>query len=741
MYKEFIEKANKKHNNRYDYSKVEYKNSKTKVIIICPKHGEFKQSPNSHLRGSGCLFCGKEKIRNSGTRFKQSFIKKANQKHSCKYEYSKVDYKNSVTPVIIICPEHGEFEQTPTDHLRYGCVSCSKDEFRNREKKKFIEKANKKHNNKYDYSKVEYVDTFTKVIIICPEHGEFEHAPHMHLKYGCKKCGYAQSGFAISYSKEEFIEKANKKHNNKYSYNKISYENLSSKLIIICPNHGEFEQKAKNHLKYGCPKCGIKSLSLGADGFKKKARKIHSSKYDYSAVEYVNSHTKVSIICPDHGEFKQTPSCHLNGRGCPRCAEHTTIDFIEKANKKHNNRYDYSKVEYKNKMTKVKIVCPIHGEFEQRPHSHINGKNCQQCAHESLSSNTEEFVKKSLSKHGNKYDYSKVDYINNRSKVIISCDTHGEFLQVPMDHLRGCGCPRCEIVVSSDHQDIVDFIKSHSNVELKINDRDVISPYELDIYVPKHNFAIEYHGLYWHSYDKNESIEERKKHQHKHQLCLDNNIKLLQIFENEWSNTVTNGILKSKIKLSLGICNKIYARKCKIKELNNEEYNNFIDTYHLQGHKSASVRLGLFYRDELVSVMSFNKHPKYEWEITRFASKLNTIIVGGASKLFKYFNKNYEPCKILTYADRRYSNGNLYKKLGFKLCGSTKPNYFYIKNNKIFSRQQFQKHKLKKKLEHFDQVLTESQNMFNNGYRRIWDAGHFKFLLVKDTKQINLTET
>lgn len=159
-----------------------------------------------------------------------------------------------------------------------------------------------------------------------------------------------------------------------------------------------------------------------------------------------------------------------------------------------------------------------------------------------------------------------------------------------------------------------------------------------------------------------------------------------------------------------------------------QEYKNFMNEHHLQGYKGSSIKFGLLYQNNFVSAMSFNRHPKYGWEITRFANKLGVSVVGGASKLFKYFIYNHSPEKILTYADRRYSNGNLYKKLGFKLIGFTKPNYFYVKNKKIHSRQQFQKHRLKNKLEVFDPNFTESENMFNNGYRKLWDAGHCKFL-------------
>jgi len=658
----------------------------------------------------------------------KEFFKKANKKFNNKYDYSKSDYVNTNTEIIIRCSIHGEFVQKPINHLRYGCVQCARDQSIKKKKESFIERANKKHNNKYDYSKLEYINSYTKSIIICSEHGKFEQTPQAHLKYGCKQCGHIQSGKIISCSKSEFIKRANKKHNDKYDYSKVEYRNLSSRIKIICPEHGEFIQKANNHLKYGCQKCGIKSLCSDNDLFMTKAIKKHGYKYDYSKVDYKNSYSKITIICPEHGEFEQAPSCHLNGRGCAKCSEHNVKDFIKKARAVHGFKYDYSMVEYKNKIIKVKIICPKHGEFEQRPYLHIAGKNCQKCVAEGFFCNTNEFIEKSRIKHGNKYNYSKVNYKNNRIKVIINCKIHGDFEQVPMDHLAGCGCPKCEIIVSSGHQEIIDFIESMSNTELRINDRQAISPYELDIYMPEYNFAIEYHGSYWHSYDKKETAEERKKHQFKHQLCLDGGIKLFQIFENEWRDLKTREILKSKIKLSLGMCNRIFARKCIVKELDNKEYKEFVEICHLQGHKSASVKLGLFYKNKLVSVMSFNKHQKYEWEITRFVSKLDTIIVGGASKVFKYFMRHYDPHQILTYADRRYSDGNLYKKLGFKLDGVTSSNYFYLKNNTLFSRQQFQKHKLRDKLETFDPELTEAENMFNNGYRRLWDAGHFRFL-------------
>ena len=189
---------------------------------------------------------------------KEEFVKKAQEVHGDYYDYSKVEYKNNSTKVIIICPKHGEFEQRPSKHLSgQGCSKCSGHYKRNTEE--FIKEASILHNNKYDYSKVNFVDTHTKVCIICPEHGEFWQTPHMHLgtrHQGCPKCGGTSK-----LTTEEFIEKAKKVHGDKYDYSKTKYISNAEKVCIICPEHGEFWQKANDHLsgEKGCPQCRLKS--------------------------------------------------------------------------------------------------------------------------------------------------------------------------------------------------------------------------------------------------------------------------------------------------------------------------------------------------------------------------------------------------------------------------------------------------------------------------------------------------
>lgn len=188
---------------------------------------------------------------------------------------------------------------------------------------------------------------------------------------------------------EEFIQKAKQIHGNKYDYSKTQYINIHEDVCIICYKHGEFWQRADNHIckRYGCPKCktekvgNLKRKSL--EQFVEDARKIHGNKYDYSKAEYINAHTKLEIVCPKHGSFWQNPDDHLSDKKCPICAleenRGTKEQFIENARKIHGYKYDYSKVEYINSNTPICIICPKHGEFWQKPHNHLIGKGCKKC--------------------------------------------------------------------------------------------------------------------------------------------------------------------------------------------------------------------------------------------------------------------------------------------------------------------------------------------------------------------------
>ena len=281
----------------------------------------------------------------------------------------------------------------------------------------FIQDAIEKHGDKYDYSKVEYVKSNIKVCIICSEHGEFWQKPSNHLnRQGCPKCGNENKGEYCRSSKEGFIKKAGKVHGDKYDYSKVEYVNCMTKVCISCSEHGEFCQTPTNHLNgHGCPKCKgdktRKRCTSTKKVFIKKARLKHGDKYNYSKVDYVNSDTKVCIICPEHGEFWQRPNNHTRGDGCPKCGQIATADsrrsslsdFIRKARETHGDNYDYSNVKYNNCETKVCIICKEHGEFWQAPSNHINGQGCPKCN----LSHLERSVMTYLDGMGITYDYQK----------------------------------------------------------------------------------------------------------------------------------------------------------------------------------------------------------------------------------------------------------------------------------------------------------------------------------------------
>ena len=247
----------------------------------------------------------------------------------------------------------------------------------------FIDKASMMHNHKYDYSISNYSNSRTKIKIICPEHGEFEQLPSNHLfGNGCAKCGQVNRTNNLRTTLIDFIKRSTQIHNQKYNYSLVNYFDNDTKVTIICSIHGQFEQTPQSHLSGSeCNKCSHAKLRKPLLTFIDKSNLIHNKKYDYSLVEYKNNKTKVKIICPIHGEFEQVPSHHLNGCGCNKCGNNIKSKdfFISESLMVHGDYYDYSLVDFIDTNTKVKIICPIHGEFEQRPRHHYKGAGCQIC--------------------------------------------------------------------------------------------------------------------------------------------------------------------------------------------------------------------------------------------------------------------------------------------------------------------------------------------------------------------------
>lgn len=285
--------------------------------------------------------------------------------------------------------------------------------------------------------------------------------------------------------------------------------------------------------------------------------------------------------------------------------------------------------------------------------------------------------------------------------------------------------------VTSKHsipeQAIVSLLKQNEQLTIQQNVYDRIPPYELDIVIPELNLAIEYNGVYWHG---ELSGKHKQYHLNKTKMCEQVGLRLIQIWDYEWS--FKQRIVRSRLNNLANVqhIEKIYARNTDVVQMTSSQNRRFFDDNHLQGSQSAQVAYGLVYNDQIVAAMSFSIprfNTKCQWELIRFATKQNVSVIGGASKLFKHFVRQNDPTSVISYSDKRWNTGELYKQLKFEWSHSSQPNYFYFKTknvDKLYSRNNFQKHKLPDKLEHFDKNLTEWQNMINNGYDRIWDCGN-----------------
>ena len=746
---QFIEKAKKVHGDKYDYSKVKYKNYGTKVCIICPEHGVFYQTPLNHLNGQKCPKCANAENAAARKKTFKDYVNDARKIHGDKYIYKEENYHGLNTSMTIICPEHGEFTLNPQAHLRgSGCPSCRKEDVEtvNRKTEEFVEKARKVHGDKYDYSKVTYKTNRTKITIICPIHGEFKQTPNGHLNgCGCKKCGIEFRAKKKTYSTEQFIEKAQNVHGDKYDYSKVDMDNKDNngKVCIICPKHGEFWQNPSAHLQgMGCKKCGNEKNGernkLTTQRLITKAKEIHGNKYDYSKVNFVDYEAKVCVICPEHGEFWITPHRLLSGYGCRKCRlkkrTKTTEQFIQDARKIHGDKYDYSKADYKSVSKKICITChkvelstgKEHGDFWMTPNAHLHGQNCPRCSGRYHISN-EEYIARAQMVHGNKYDCSLCDYKGSNSRLKIICPKHGVFEVNADNHLAGNNCPKCAIHLSSGEDELYNFIKEivgEDNIVKR--ERNILNGKELDIYIPSKKIAIEYDGLIWHS---EKFGKDAHYHLSKTEECLKKGIRLIHIFEDEFEEkrhivfAYLRHILNAdKHAVSIG------ARKCETKEITKDIARDFLTKYHIQGFVPSTLYLGSYYGDILVGVMSFKNENNGTWNLTRFATDFNYRLPGLASKMLIYFKRNNNFKTIKTFLDRRWNlEGNtMYEKIGFKLSKIEAPDYFYVKQTTRYHKFGFRKQIMHKKYG-FPLTMTEHEMALKAGFYRIWNCGLVKY--------------
>lgn len=459
----FIEKLKSIYGDKFDYSHVEYINQKTKIKLLCKKHNQiFEEIPRKLLDAKtiGCVLCEEEYKEIQRMQEAERFIKEAKEIHGDKYDYSLVSttFKNRITKVEIICNQcDNHFFVQPTYHIhdRRGCPKCASKLLGQKLSKtklhtdnpteEFIRRAKLIHGDKYDYSKVNYINLNTKVEIFCNKHQKsFFQKPDNHLKgEGCSDCGKETARVKISIanrcSTEEFIE---------------------------------------------------------------KARKVHGDKYDYSLVNYVRNNIPVKIICPIDGVFEQRPDLHLRGSGCQLCAKRkitmTTEEFIRRAKEVHGDKYDYSKTVYINSSIPVEIICPVHGSIFVLPYSHLHGYECKYCSQEKSRYTFEQFIEDAINFYGDKYDYSKVVFKGYREKIEIVCPTHGPFFTKIYPFLKGQGCPSCKDILSKGENKIREWLENYNiqfSVYQKFEGLKDTRALNTDLFLPNYGLAIEYQGI------------------------------------------------------------------------------------------------------------------------------------------------------------------------------------------------------------------------------------------------------
>lgn len=374
---EFIEKAKKIHNNKYTYEKFTYSGKAKKGIITCPQHGYYLQSPSDHLQGHGCLKCYHERRSVN----KEKYLEMIKDIHP-NLDYTNLDYKGYTVPTEFKCKLHGTFIKKPeyVYKTKEPCPTCYKLSIGRKlakPEKVFLEQAKALYGEEYDYSKVVYENSYTKVKILCKKHGYFYKTPNDHISgSGCPVCSKNKS----SKTQEVFINQLKSYRGDEFIYDKTHYINATTKVIVTCPKHGDKEATPVHLLlrtaPFKCPDC---LLERKHDQFIKRAKELHGNKYDYSKAKFVKNLERLEIICPIHGSFWQTPNNHLGGHGCRLCGNSSVGEVkIDKFLKNNSIRYihEYTLPGYRYRydfyLPDFNILIEYHGEQHYEDRFYIN---------------------------------------------------------------------------------------------------------------------------------------------------------------------------------------------------------------------------------------------------------------------------------------------------------------------------------------------------------------------------------
>ena len=524
------------------------------------------------------------------------------------------------------------------------------------------------------------------------------------------------------------------------------YKPANQTLVkYICKDHGEqwirlATLKDKKKVWRGCPHCKKDNQLNGFTGFVEAyGPKLHEGYYFVD--ENFNTDNKVTVRCPTHGLVRTNMGTFSRDSfkfGCKKCADADTMRFNRKSNEKflaeardvHGDKYEYLSP-YINRKSPILLRCKKHGDFIQVADVHLNGSGCQKCAEIIVGEKGrlpfKEFKERALAVHGNKYNYCEESYTKVSDKLKITCKKHGDFYQTGSGHVAedGNGCPKCPGAnkVSTQELELFEFCKTLApDAE---NSFKYKGHRELDIFINSKNLAIEFDGLIWHSTKRRTPAEQRLKSEDAKEL----GVELIRIFEDEW--LFRKKQVKQLLAARLGkLEGSIYARKCKVVELTNEEAKDFHEENHIQGWKRSGKSFGLSHNGNLVAVMTFtnqlSKRVIQEGVIELIRYSTTTQVKGGASKLLAAAIKSIKPKQVISYSDKRLFTGGMYAAIGFEKAYESKPNYSYWKEGTKERKHKalFKRENLPNLLgDKFDPALSEKENCEANGYFQVYDDG------------------
>lgn len=671
------------------------------------------------------------------------------------YDYSKSIYNGYNEMMKVRCPIHGEFEILVSSHLserdRAECHQCNIIEQRKKYgmgKNEFVRRANLIHNNKYTYEKMDYVNWKTSLKITCPIHGDFMMMPYSHLDGGgCLKCRMERTKNS-KYTDKHVIVCAVCGDRFKTTFGlagHISVHNLTNKEY--------YDKYMKKQNDGKCIMCGDPTRFISMTrGYTKHCDKRICSNNDPESIK-----KREETCLKLYGVKDANLSSVVQENKRKKCIEKYGVDHPMKnkeiANKTVNTKLEkYGKglkeINHRAKQTFLKNYgvdnpSKIPEIIEKSKQSRIekygnatNGKKISLTRKKKYIAQLEEKIKD--------MGYTVVDFGTDLGNdfVKMKCDKGHEFeltsklIWSRLD-LKNTLCTVCnpiESFSSGDQDKLSEFIREIYGGTVLDRVCNVIKG-ELDVYLPHSKIAFEYNGIYWHS----DLMKDKNYHLNKTEQCNKLGIRLIHIFEDQWR--YKRKIIESMIKNMLGVTeDRIFARKCIIKEVDDRTLiENFYNNNHLQGNVVAKHNIGLFYQNELVSLMSFSKsklNKNYEYELVRFANKLNTSVVGSASRLFTYFIRTINPNTIISYADKCWSIGGVYEKLGFINTYDSKPSYFYVDKNGLVRQHRFKFRKSELFKVGYSKFKTEDEIMKeDNRYFRLWDCGKKVFVWSQDVSK------